>query len=556
MHVSKNNYTRSLEEEELDIDEEEDEDDLNQLCDSAGQLLSETCLSSETPNTATKTTTKTTPEQFIEKAIKVHGDKYDYSKVEYVNSRTKIIIICKTHGEFKQDPHSHLKGYNCYKCGRINASNKVKNKNNLKKHTNIRVQKEIIEKYKDDIDFQTIDKKLKNTDKLQCICKICTYNWTQQIANIYNRGLKCPNCNENKRVIWDNNSVSQLIINNNKFNEKIDFRLNIPLNIKGCRSILLCICKICNYGIGNEWQTEVQNLYNKKRGCPACACNQKLSLDDCRQTALEKEGKCLSEIYTNKETIMVWECKEGHTWSTKYGSIRGGTWCSNCVGNKKFTIEVCLEYAKERGGYCLEETYNNVFTQMKWGCNNGHTFYKSFNGIKKNKSWCGQCNKCPSCGFYKTGGELCDETCSGAAIKKYRQKSKEWSVVRFLQEKLPDENFIHNESVGSHCTKNDRENTNGHLFPDIRFDCGFYHLIVEVDENKHRGADYTCDERRMYDIITKLGMPCIFIRYNPDSKESTKEILLKNIEKYLELDIEGDKVWDDYGFKVEYLFYV
>ena len=56
----------------------------------------------------------------------------------------------------------------------------------------------------------------------------------------------------------------------------------------------------------------------------------------------------------------------------------------------------------------------------------------------------------------------------------------------------------------------------------------------------------------MYDIIAKLGMPCIFIRYNPDDKNSDKNILLNVVEKYLTLK---EKVWDDYGFKVVYLFY-
>lgn len=39
-------------------------------------------------------------EIFIEKATKIHNSKYDYSKVEYVNSKTKVCIICPIHGEF------------------------------------------------------------------------------------------------------------------------------------------------------------------------------------------------------------------------------------------------------------------------------------------------------------------------------------------------------------------------------------------------------------------------------------------------------------------------
>lgn len=57
-----------------------------------------------------------TTKQFIEDAKKIHGDKYDYSKVEYVNSRTNICIICKEHGEFWQKPMVHLSGSGCPKC--------------------------------------------------------------------------------------------------------------------------------------------------------------------------------------------------------------------------------------------------------------------------------------------------------------------------------------------------------------------------------------------------------------------------------------------------------
>lgn len=53
---------------------------------------------------------------FIEKARRIHGDKYDYSKVEYINAHTKIRIICPIHGEFLQTPDNHLRGKRCPKC--------------------------------------------------------------------------------------------------------------------------------------------------------------------------------------------------------------------------------------------------------------------------------------------------------------------------------------------------------------------------------------------------------------------------------------------------------
>ena len=46
----------------------------------------------------------------------VHGDKYDYSLVDYKNHTTDITIICKTHGPFNQRPHNHLEGKGCSQC--------------------------------------------------------------------------------------------------------------------------------------------------------------------------------------------------------------------------------------------------------------------------------------------------------------------------------------------------------------------------------------------------------------------------------------------------------
>jgi hypothetical protein len=59
---------------------------------------------------------------FVERAIKIHGNKYDYSKVKYVNNRTKINLICKEHGEFLQSPMEHLSSYGCWNCGILKRS--------------------------------------------------------------------------------------------------------------------------------------------------------------------------------------------------------------------------------------------------------------------------------------------------------------------------------------------------------------------------------------------------------------------------------------------------
>jgi len=78
---------------------------------------------------------KLTTEEFIEKSKSIHGDKYDYSKVEYVNNATNVIITCKKHGDFKQLPSVHLYGGGCPICNESHMENELSllfNDNNIR----------------------------------------------------------------------------------------------------------------------------------------------------------------------------------------------------------------------------------------------------------------------------------------------------------------------------------------------------------------------------------------------------------------------------------------
>lgn len=62
---------------------------------------------------------KSNTDEFIKIAKLKHGDKYDYSLVNYINNTTKVKIICPIHGEFEQPPHHHKRGGECKKCANI-----------------------------------------------------------------------------------------------------------------------------------------------------------------------------------------------------------------------------------------------------------------------------------------------------------------------------------------------------------------------------------------------------------------------------------------------------
>ena len=65
-----------------------------------------------------------TTETFIKEAKETHGDKYDYSLVDYINAHTKVIIICPFHEQFPQTPASHLQGIGCPKCSKTHKKTK------------------------------------------------------------------------------------------------------------------------------------------------------------------------------------------------------------------------------------------------------------------------------------------------------------------------------------------------------------------------------------------------------------------------------------------------
>ena len=58
-----------------------------------------------------------TTKEFVEKAVAVHGDRYEYSDVVYKHHGKHITITCKKHGKFEQTPRMHLKGQGCCQCG-------------------------------------------------------------------------------------------------------------------------------------------------------------------------------------------------------------------------------------------------------------------------------------------------------------------------------------------------------------------------------------------------------------------------------------------------------
>lgn len=121
-----------------------------------------------------------TAEQFIEKAEVVHNDKYDYSETNYINSQTKVKIMCPEHGEFWQKPNNHLMGEGCPYCS---GNVKLTPENFIEKAKTVHGNK---------YDYSRITYISGNKVKLDIVCPI--HGIFKQTANGHLHGYGCPHC--------------------------------------------------------------------------------------------------------------------------------------------------------------------------------------------------------------------------------------------------------------------------------------------------------------------------------------------------------------------------
>ena len=156
-----------------------------------------------------------TKEEFIKRAREIHGDKYDYSKVEYINYGTEVIIICHNHDEsyeFKQTPRDHLNGHGCKKC----AYEKIADKLRMSLEEFIQRANEVhgVGTY----NYSKVNYVNMNTDVI-IICP--KHGEFPQTPRDHLSGCGCLKCNFSKGEIIIND---YLIKNNIKFEEQKTFK--------------------------------------------------------------------------------------------------------------------------------------------------------------------------------------------------------------------------------------------------------------------------------------------------------------------------------------------
>lgn len=153
-----------------------------------------------------------TIEKFIEKATKIHNNKYDYSKFVYVDSHTKGIIICPEHGEFKQNANNHLQGKGCPKCRNQKFTKPLEEY--------IRTFNSIHHNF---YDYSKVIEIKNNNSYITIICPI--HGKFSQLVRAHQEGRGCPKCNRSKGEILVENLLKEL-----HYNYKTQVYIDNPYN--------------------------------------------------------------------------------------------------------------------------------------------------------------------------------------------------------------------------------------------------------------------------------------------------------------------------------------
>lgn len=124
--------------------------------------------------------------------------------------------------------------------------------------------------------------------------------------------------------------------------------------------------------------------------CPKCASRAPPTNEEIQALAKSRGGICLSESYKGYKELLSWRCEKGHEWNATYSTVQQGAWCHECGGSKPKTLNDMHQLATNNGGLCLSDKYVNSHTKLLWQCANGHRWRAIPTNIQSGK-WCPEC---------------------------------------------------------------------------------------------------------------------------------------------------------------------
>ncbi len=305
---------------------------------------------------------------------------------EYINSSTHLLFKCKNGHTWKAVPQNVYQGNWCKQCAGSSPLT-------LQKFQQIAKAKQ----------GKCISKEYVNKDSfLQFQCKQ-GHQWQATPRNII-AGTWCPQCRKSSKTDLykaEAEKIKQKFFAVNKqFSDKtLSKGGGIELMQKfaewrggKCLSTQYLHSRVklqwqCSKG--HKWDTAPE-LIAAGNWCPSCGGSKQGSIEIMQQLARKKGGKCLSKKYIGSQEMLTWQCAKGHVWESTASHIKRGSWCHQCSGMVKISIEKLQQHAISKNGKCLSTVYNGRHDKIKWQCSIGHRWQSSWAHVSRG-SWCPQC---------------------------------------------------------------------------------------------------------------------------------------------------------------------
>lgn len=231
-------------------------------------------------------------QQFILKANKIHNNKYDYSNVIYINSKTVVKIVCPDHGEFEQTPERHvLKKFGCYKCGR--ESSKQKQTMSLDDFIH-----KANKKYNNKFDYTKVSY---INSKCPVIILCPEHGMFEQTPEVHLRKnilYGCPQCGVNNVAIKLSKGTEDFILNAKQiFGNLYDYTL---VQYKNSYTKVKILCK--HHGVYEQTPT---SHINNMAGCPYCneSSGEKIIRNYLTENHIEFSGQKIFKRCRNKRPL-------------------------------------------------------------------------------------------------------------------------------------------------------------------------------------------------------------------------------------------------------------
>jgi hypothetical protein len=310
-----------------------------------------------------------TTENFIERAIKVHKNIYDYSKVNYNGTHAKVIIGCNKHGFFTQVPNHHLSGHGCNVCA---VELRSSNKNDFIKKS--------IETHGDLYDYSKVDYKGSRV-KVEIECK--EHGIFKQRPDCHINGQGCKICSGRKSNTA-NFILKAKVIYGDLYNYDKSVYINNSTKVEiGCKK--------------HGFFMQTPQSHYKSKGCHYCKSNSKSNTNEfiLKAITVHEDLYDYNNVdYKGTHTKVEIKCKKHGIFKQTPVTHLNGNGCGICSGNIKSNSQEFILKAKAIHGDLYDYrnvNYINNSTKIEIGCKK-HGIFKQTPAKHLKNQGCGNCN--------------------------------------------------------------------------------------------------------------------------------------------------------------------